>query len=97
INTHDIEFAAEVSDRVGLFFGGTVVSLDTPERFFSLNSFYTTAASRMSRHLMHAAVTADAIVNNCFKQHKSSFKSNACYCNQDRLWKNILRSARKRD
>src|SRR5699024_3233853 len=74
INTHDIEFAAEVSDRVGLFFDGTVVSLDTPERFFSLNTFYTTAASRMSRHLMHEAVTAEAIVNNWFKQHKSSSK-----------------------
>lgn len=72
INTHDIEFSAGISDRVGLFFDGTVVSLDTPERFFSLNNFYTTAASRMSRHLMQRVITPEAIVQNCVEQRRSS-------------------------
>lgn len=67
MNTHDIEFSAEVSDRVGLFFDGAVISIDAPERFFSENSFYTTAASRMSRHVMDGAVTSEAVVRNCLQ------------------------------
>ena len=47
--THDVEFAAGVSDRCGLFFDHAVVSLDTPEEFFCNNNYYTTAANRISR------------------------------------------------
>lgn len=68
MNTHDVEFSAGVSDRVGLFFDGDVISVDTPERFFSENRFYTTAASRMSRHVMNGAVTSEAVVRNCLQK-----------------------------
>lgn len=74
MNTHDVEFSAGVSDRVGLFFDGDVISVDTPERFFSENRFYTTAASRMSRHVMNGAVTSEAVVRNCLqKQNMISY------------------------
>ncbi|HKM32928.1 MAG TPA: energy-coupling factor transporter ATPase, partial [Oscillospiraceae bacterium] len=46
IVTHDVEFAAQYSDRCALFFDGEIVSVDTPERFFADNNFYTTAANR---------------------------------------------------
>src|SRR5699024_2921930 len=49
--THDIEFAAIVSDRTGLFFDSDLISVDTPVAFFASNNYYTTAASRMARHL----------------------------------------------
>ena len=35
---------------------------NTPGRFFAENSFYTTAANRMSRHLFPYAVTADDVI-----------------------------------
>lgn len=68
--THDIEFAAAVSDRVGLFFDKEMISLDTPTRFFSENNFYTTAASRMSRHLFDHTITKEKIINMCESQNE---------------------------
>ncbi len=63
--THDVEFAAECADRCGLFFGGRVVSCGTPAEFFSGNSFYTTAASRMTRGYYDRAVTAEQAAELC--------------------------------
>lgn len=65
IVTHDVEFAALCADRVALFFDGTVVSVDTPDRFFSQNRFYTTTASRMSRDFYDRAVTVEAVAELC--------------------------------
>ena len=60
--SHDIEFCAEYADLVGMFFDGQLLTSDTPRRFFGSNSFYTTAANRMSRHLFENAVTARDVV-----------------------------------
>ncbi|MCU6429187.1 ATP-binding cassette domain-containing protein, partial [Enterobacter sichuanensis] len=49
--THDVEFAAEASDRCGMFFDKEVTSIDLPKNFFCNNSFYTTAANRIARHM----------------------------------------------
>ncbi len=63
IVTHDVEFAAECADRCAMFFRGQVVAVDRPDRFFSENSFYTTAVSRMTRGYFQNAVTvADAVM-----------------------------------
>ena len=56
--SHDVEFCAEYADFVSMFFDGQIFATDTPRRFFGKNSFYTTAASRMSRGLFENAVTA---------------------------------------
>lgn len=62
IVTHDVEFAAECSDRCALFFNGKTAAPDIPRRFFSENSFYTTAVSRMTRGIFGSAATvADAV------------------------------------
>ena len=45
-----------------MFFDGEVLTTDTPRRFFGQNSFYTTAANRMSRCLFLSAVTAADVV-----------------------------------
>ncbi len=63
--THDVEFAALVSDRCSLFFDGEILSADIPERFFSENNFYTTAANRIARDLFPYAVTCDDVVEFC--------------------------------
>ncbi len=61
IVTHDVEFAADCAERCCMMFRGQIVSEGTPRAFFSQNSFYTTAVSRMSRGLIDGAVTvADA-------------------------------------
>lgn len=60
--SHDLEFCAEHAQRCALFFDGDIVSDGPPRRFFSENSFYTTAANRMARHLIKHAVTAEDII-----------------------------------
>lgn len=59
--SHDVEFCAEYADLVGMFFDGQIVTTDTPHRFFGQNSFYTTAANRMSRCVFQNAVTAEDV------------------------------------
>ncbi|MDR3278297.1 MAG: ATP-binding cassette domain-containing protein [Oscillospiraceae bacterium] len=62
IVSHDIEFCAEYADRCALFFDGGIVSEGAPRAFFGGNSFYTTAANRMSRNVLQNAVTVDDVV-----------------------------------
>ena len=62
--SHDIEFCAKYADICSMFFNGSVVATDTARRFFSGNSFYTTAANRISRHLFEA-VTNEEVINIC--------------------------------
>ena len=66
--THDVEFAAENSDRCALFFDGEILSPDIPEKFFAENNFYTTAANRMARLLFPNAVTCRQVTELCQKQ-----------------------------
>ncbi len=60
--SHDIEFAARYSDRVGMFFDGVIISEATPRQFFLSNSLYTTSAVRMARGIVDGAVTAEDII-----------------------------------
>ena len=61
--SHDVEFCARYADAVSMFFDGQILTTDTPRRFFGNNSFYTTAANRMSRHVFSMAVTAEDVVH----------------------------------
>ena len=63
--SHDVEFCAQYADRVSMFFDGQLLSTGTPRQFFGANSFYTTAASRMSRGVFENAVTAGAVAELC--------------------------------
>ena len=60
--SHDVEFCARNADAVSMFFDGQVLTTTTPRQFFAQNSFYTTAANRMARHLFPRAVTAEDVV-----------------------------------
>lgn len=60
--SHDVEFCAKYADRVSMFFDGQVLTTETPQNFFGSNSFYTTAANRMSKHVFKNAVTAENVV-----------------------------------
>lgn len=63
--SHDVEFCAKYSDRCLMMFNGELVAGGTPREFFSSNSFYVTAASRMSRGIIDGAVTDDDIIYCC--------------------------------
>ena len=63
--SHDVAFCAEYAHRCGLFFDGSIVAEGTPGEFFSGNSFYTTPANRMARHLIPRAVTVGDIIRCC--------------------------------
>lgn len=65
--SHDIEFCARYADLVGMFFDGGIVTVNTPEKFFARNSFYTTAANRMSRHIFENAVNVEDVIELCRK------------------------------
>ena len=63
--SHDVEFCASYADRCGLFFDGSIVTIDAPQPFFAGKSFYTTAANRMARHLLPNAVTPEDVIRAC--------------------------------
>ena len=65
--SHDVEFCARYADLVSMFFDGGIVTTNTPNRFFSHNSFYTTAANRMSRHVFTNAITNEDVIELCQK------------------------------
>lgn len=63
--SHDIEFCANYAHRCALFFNGNMVTSNTPRKFFSGNSFYTTVANRMCRQVFENAVTCEDVVKLC--------------------------------
>ena len=60
--SHDVEFCAKNADYVSMFFDGQILTTNTPNNFFSNNCFYTTVASRMSKHIFSNAVTVEDVV-----------------------------------
>lgn len=63
--SHDIEFCASYADRCAMFFDGGIVISSEAKEFFTGNSFYTTAANRLARHLFPEAVTVKDVVEAC--------------------------------
>ena len=63
--SHDIEFCARYADAVAMMFDGEIIAQSTPRTFFSSNSFYTTAANRMSRHVFPRAITDEDVIGQC--------------------------------
>ena len=70
IVTHDVEFCAQCADRCALFFRGNIVSHGAPDAFFSENTFYTTAASRMSKGYYERAVTVEDVAALCRRNRR---------------------------
>lgn len=63
--SHDIEFCASYGDTCAMFFDGSIVTSQNAKEFFIGNSFYTTAANRMARHLFPNAVTVKDVIETC--------------------------------
>lgn len=60
--THDLNFAAQNADKVGLFFNGTMTSCTERHDFFGNNNFYTTEANRISRDFVDNAITVQEVI-----------------------------------
>ena len=63
--SHDIEFCAKYADYCAMVFDGSIVSSGTPHELFAGNSFYTTAANRISRHRFPEAVINEDVICQC--------------------------------
>lgn len=61
MTTHDIDFAAEYSERCVLLFDGEVQVDNTPKTVFSNNQFYTTFVNRMVKDYLPNCVTLDDV------------------------------------
>ncbi len=66
--SHDIEFCARHGEICSLFFDGGIITTNRTREFFSGNSFYTTAANRMVRHLYPGAITVEEVIDLCQKK-----------------------------
>lgn len=60
--THDLRFAQEVADRVGMFFDGKILSLSNAEEFFASNNLYTTESSLLTRGFVDNFYSVSKIV-----------------------------------
>jgi len=63
--SHDVEFCARFADHCGLFFDGGIVTSGSAKTFFAGNSFYTTAANRMSRQYFAEAIIPEDVIELC--------------------------------
>ena len=61
--THDLGFAAAVSDRCAAFFNARLTGGADTRSFFSSNRFYTTQAVRLTRDLLSLCLTPEEVVS----------------------------------
>lgn len=57
MTTHDIDFAAEYSERCMILFDGNIQVDNTPKAVFSSNNFYTTFVNRMVKDFLPEGIT----------------------------------------
>lgn len=62
LSSHDLEFCSLIADRVGLLFDGEIISEAATHDFFLANTFYTTAARRLSRNIVEGCSTVEQIL-----------------------------------
>ncbi|WP_171056449.1 ABC transporter ATP-binding protein [Paenibacillus sinopodophylli] len=63
--SHDVEFCAKYGEICSMFFDGSIITTNTASKFFAGNSFYTTAANRMARHIWRDGVTIEDVIERC--------------------------------
>lgn len=63
--SHDVEFCAKYAEVCAMFFDGSIITTNGARKFFAGNSFYTTAANRMARHVWSEGVTTEGVIDLC--------------------------------
>lgn len=74
IATHDLDFAAEFSDRCGMLFDGKILSFLPAKAFFAQNKFYTTAFCRIAASLGLDSLTMKEFIVRLKAQQSSERK-----------------------
>ena len=64
MTTHDIDFAAEYSQRCMILFDGNIQVDNTPKAVFSSNNFYTTFVNRMVKDFLPDGITMADVKHN---------------------------------
>lgn len=65
--SHDVEFCAKYGELCSMFFDGSIITTNATRKFFAGNSFYTTAANRMARHIWTEGVTIEGVIELCLR------------------------------
>lgn len=60
--THDVEFAASISDRCAMLFDGEIIAVARTHDFFATNNFYTTAVKRMAKNIYENVINIEELV-----------------------------------
>lgn len=105
--SHDIEFCASYAERCAMFFDGSIVAINDTRTFFTGNSFYTTSANRMVRHVIPEAVTANDVVIALGGEPSQKNKHTSCSegidkpkkqerCSADKQYHSISKRTRER-
>lgn len=61
MTTHDIDFAAQYSERCIILFDGTIQIDSTPKSVFSSNNFYTTFVNRLVKNYLPECITLEDV------------------------------------
>lgn len=61
--THDLRFTSMIADKVGMFFDGKIVALDSASNFFESNNMYTTESSYLTRDFEKGLYSVEKIIN----------------------------------
>ncbi len=83
--SHDVEFCSSYVDRCAMFFDGKIVTTGDTRQFFTGNSFYTSVANRMARHLIPDALTVEDVIAACggvVKEHEFRVEKNRSSSNR---------------
>lgn len=62
--SHDIEFCAEFADHCAMFFDGRITAEGNSREVLIDNSFYTTAANRISRGIIKSTLTIPELIES---------------------------------
>ena len=68
LSTHDVEFAAKISDRCALLFNKEIVCCEEAHKFFFENIFYTTVSSLVSIDVFENVTVYDDLLKMCQSQ-----------------------------
>ncbi|MGN0635773.1 MAG: ABC transporter ATP-binding protein [Acutalibacteraceae bacterium] len=63
--SHDVEFCAKYANRCAMLFDGALAACAPTVQFFANNTFYTTAANRIARHVFPDAITDEDVISLC--------------------------------
>lgn len=67
IISHDIDFCAENAELCAMLFDKNISAVNTTDKFFDGNRFYTTAANKISKEFIDGAITEKDVIE-CLKK-----------------------------